>query len=247
MYVIRKTKDWVISATPSWKTSAYIFIFLPLFLWVIFWYSFITNKDDTWILTIIFVYLLFLTCFYVWIKMYIKDIKINKLKSYKKTWWWIVKKLKITSIEQYYISWEDNSSWFDWHYIEIQEWDKIYCSNAFEWGTYQWTSLRELKKIYKHYWFEYNEKNKNNVIREIENKIFKNKLESHDDWFLKGFSKIMDANIDEKLLNTVKEWYIIPHIEINWHKISVWDTIDVYIDPKDEKNYWVDIDFLFDK
>lgn len=247
MYIIRKSKNWIISATPSWKTSAYIFIILSLLFWAIFWYYYITDKDNIWIWTIIFISLILLLCFYIWIKIYINDSKISKLKWYKKIWWWILKKLKITSIEHYYDPWDENSNWFDWHYLETQEWDKFYCSNAFEWGKFYWTSLEELKKIYKYYWFEYDEKNRNNVIRSIENEILRNELESKDDWFLKSHSKRMDAGIDKKRLNTVKKWYIIPHIEVNWHKISVWDTVDVYIDPNDDKNYWMDIDFLFDK
>ena len=194
-----------------------------------------------------YILIILLLCFYVWIKIYISDTKINKLKWYKKTWWWISKKLKITSIERYYDPWDKNSNWFDWHYLEAQEWDKIYCSNAFEWGKFHWTSLEELKKIYKYYWFEYDEKNKNNVIRKIESEILKNELEAQADWFLKAQSKRMNVCIDKKRLDAVKKWYIIPHIEINWHKISVWDTVDVYIDPNDDKNYWMDIDFLFDK
>ena len=248
MYIIRKTNNWSITAIPSWRTISYVFIFLPLIFLSIFFITIFFDKDDnTWIWIILFFSLFSWICCFIWIKMYINDMKIKKLKTYKKTGKWTIKKLKITSIENYYDTWDSENKWFNWYYLEAKEQDTIYCSNAFEGGIFYWTSLEELKKIYKYYWFEYNDKNKNNVLRVIENEIAKNESEAQYDWFLKGFSKKMDVNIEKNWLDTVKKWYIVPHIEINWHKISVWDTIDVYIDPDDEKNYWMDIDFLFDK
>lgn len=35
-------------------------------------------------------------------------------------------------------------------------------------------------------------------------------------------------------------------MEYNWIFIHIWDVFDVYIDPKNPKSYWVDIDFLIE-
>ena len=55
----------------------------------------------------------------------------------------------------------------------------------------------------------------------------------------------MDKLIKEKWV--IESWNISQYWEVNWNKVSVWDTVDVYIDSNNPEIYWVDIDFLFDK
>jgi hypothetical protein len=46
------------------------------------------------------------------------------------------------------------------------------------------------------------------------------------------------------------DWWVCNRnkcMEYNWIFIRIWDTFDVYIDPENSKNYWVDIDFLMEK
>jgi hypothetical protein len=34
-------------------------------------------------------------------------------------------------------------------------------------------------------------------------------------------------------------------MEFKWHKIHIGDKVNVYIDPENQKNYWIDTDFLY--
>ena len=66
------------------------------------------------------------------------------------------------------------------------------------------------------------------------------------------FVKIKDINAVYYSLayfkwKIIESWNIPQYWEVDWNKVSVGDSVDVYIDPNNPEIYWVDIDFLFDK
>lgn len=241
MFRIRKSGRRTIVSSCPWKWWRYI-----LFFWIIIilWsFYFFIIKNYT-ISEIIGWLLLWLIISIVWFFCYRIDRKTVNAKDLKKTWLWILKKVKITSIEHYHSVWDD---WFDWDYLQANEWTNIYCSDGFNWGTIKWTSIDMLKDIYRDYWFAYNEKHKIDVLKWIDKHIEECRIQMQYSWFFKRLWSKVILNSYKHAKEIVENWYIPPTLEINWHKISVWDTVDVYIDPKNERNYWMDIDFLFDK
>ena len=44
-------------------------------------------------------------------------------------------------------------------------------------------------------------------------------------------------------LNIANEWPITPYLICNGHKISVWDPVDVFVNPDNPKEYYFDLDF----
>lgn len=251
MYRIRKNSNWWISASSGGKIWWIILIVFSLF-WSISYISsevdFSNISDSVNILRLVQA-LFSIPFLIIWIKLYKKAKKMDKAKNFKKTGWWILKKVKITSIEHYENSWNDNSKWFSWYYAEAKEWDMIYCSDAYSKWHRWWTPISILKEIYRSYWYEYdeNETHKQDVLREYDKQIAEKKFEAENGWFFKKLIAKWWLFFTKWQREIIEKWYEPPYREVDWKRITVWDTIDVYIDPDDEKNYWMDIDFLFDQ
>ena len=243
-YIIRKTENSISSS--SWNRWGWCFVFFLFWLPLLFWsiYGVIA-----WNLSIIegagifFIWLIFLI---TWFRRLRNGAKMSNIKNLKNNWWWIIKKVKITWIQSYHHSWGENGSFFNWYYLEAKEWNIIYCSEAFEWGELieQTPEIEWFEEVYKDYWFEYNENYKEDVLNAIDKRIEEQQYILQNSWFFKRIGAKMLLSAAEVAKERVEIWYIPPQLEINWSTISVWDTVNVYIDPEDEKNYWMDIDFL---
>jgi hypothetical protein len=62
-------------------------------------------------------------------------------------------------------------------------------------------------------------------------------------WFFKKIWLNQDIKIMKKYIDIANEWPITPYLVINWHKISVWDSVDVFVNPEKSSEYYVDLDF----
>ena len=258
MYRIRKSSNWVISASSGGKTWWIIFIIISLLRF--FWYvlsrvnfSNLSNLFDlsnlSKLITEILPGLSAIPFLLIWIWRYKKEAKMDRAKGLKITGWWILKNVTVTSIEHYETSWDDDSSWFSWYYVEAREWDMVYCSDAYSKWRRWWTSISILKELYRSYWFEYdeNETHKQDVLREYDKRVSEKEFDAENGWFFKKLIAKWWLFFSKWEREKIEKWYEPAYREVNWHRITVWDTVDVYIDPDDEKNYWMDIDFLFDK
>ena len=110
-----------------------------------------------------------------------------------------------------------------------------------------WTSLDELESLYAKYWFTYDEKQgqKEDFLRRLDELIAEKEYELENSWI---FSKIAKAKKCAELKvdkTTISLWFIQPYWQIDDKKVTVWDMVDVYIDPDKPERYWVDTDFLF--
>lgn len=254
MYRIRKSPNGLISASSGGKIWWIIFIIVSLFWAVCFILpeinpsnpSNLSNLSD---LSRLLPALFPIPFLLVWIWWYKKEAKINKVKKFKKIGWWIIKKVKITSIEHYETSWSDDSKWFSWYYAEAEDWDMIYCSDAYSKWYIWWSPIPMLKEIYHSCWFEYNEKetHKQDVLRELDKRTAEKQYDAETWWFFKKIIAKWWLFSIKGQKEIIEKWYEPQYREVNWHRLTVWDIVDVYIDPNDEKNYWMDIDFLFDK
>ena len=250
MYRIRKSPNGWISASSGGKTWWIIFIIFSLLFALCFILSEVdfSNPFNLSNLSGLLPALFSIPFLLIWIRWYKKEAKIDKVRKFKKTGWWIIKKVKITSIEHYESSWDDNSKWFSWYYAEAKNWDMIYCSDAYSKWHIGWTPILMLKEIYHSYWFEYdeNETHKQDVLREYDKRTAEKQYEAETGWFFKKLTAKWLLFLTKGQKEIIEKWYEPPYREVNWHRIKVWDTVDVYIDPEDEKTYRMDIDFLFD-
>ena len=188
------------------------------------------------------VMILFVISTIIWIFSIRNPLKIMKVKKYKENWLWEVKLLKVTAIKQ---DWEQHV-----YYAEAKDGDIIYCSNGyFEWDMW-WIPRERMEEIYRKYWFEFdeNETYKQEVLGEIDRRIEELQYETkNNEWYFKNQITKYTLYTDKKEKNIVEEWYEPAYWEVDWHRITVWDTVTVYIDPENPKYYWMDIDFLFEK
>ena len=51
----------------------------------------------------------------------------------------------------------------------------------------------------------------------------------------------------KKYIDMANEWPVDPYLMCNGHKVSVWDIIDVFVDPGNPELYYFDLDFTKEK
>jgi len=233
---------WIRKAQWWWNSIKSIIFFIIICILFIIPLSFFIW--ETWFLIPILWLGIFLI---IWIISLYKELKIFKVKKYKGNWWWIVKQLTVTWIKTDIRKWEGYSTTY--YYIEAKKLDDVYYSSEHSvwkiWGT----SVQMLNEIYQKYWFEFDEKetHKQDVLRECDRRILEEKCELESEWMIRRVISewwIMSMQGQRKI---VEKWYEPEYWEVNWHRITVWDTVTVYIDPDNPKYYRVDIDFLFNK
>ena len=158
-----------------------------------------------------------------------------------------MRRLKVSNINEHKLSSKGGST--DLYYVEVKDGDKIYYSNAYKKWEIKWISNEELRNIYESYWFQYdeNQTKKREVLNEID-RIISEKQREMDNWrWFKKISAEWYLDITKEDREKVESWYIPTYWQVEWNRISVWDMVDVYINPDKPDIYWVDIDFLFDK
>ena len=189
-------------------------------------------------------YILIWVSFIVIIRILLDNkLKIIKMKKYKKNGNWELRKLEVTWIKK------RSTKQYDEYYLEVKDGNTTYYSESY-WGwKVWWVSIWFISDIYKKYWFEFDEKetHKQDVLRECDMHIEEKKYESENEGFFKKLLLKWKLILIENQRNIIEKWYQPQYWEVNWHRITVWDTVDVYFDPNNPENYRVDIDFLFDK
>jgi hypothetical protein len=245
-YILKRGKKWNIYHVLWWFYMPISYIISS----IMFAGISIISLEDAWNdAPPIWFFVIFILAFlFLWIQWLIENIKLRKVKNFKRNWGWIVKKLKVSDISTCRISRGKGGS-IDVYYIEIKDWDNIYYSNAYKRWEINWTSVKELKELYESYWFHYdeNQTQKKEILQEIDRLIAETQYEI-DNWgFLGNISRKRKLAATKEDRVKIEYWYISPYWQVEWNRISVWDMVDVYINPDKPDNYWVDIDFLFDK
>ena len=241
--IVRKSPDWKVSLQVWWVVwPAVIFMavwiimsVITVLLWGVSLGEFLKKA--------IFLYIYFAICITILVNGFCR----SKAKKYKRNWKWIMKKLKVTAIGRTFSGWKTGT--FDWYYVEAKDGNIFYCSMACDKWDVWWISIEVLENIYETYWYHFDmeEKCKQAVLRECDRRISEKEYQLDNGWALENLVvkwEIFNMKSQRKL---VERGYEPQYREIDWRRITVWDSVDVYIDPKNEKNYWMDIDFLFDK
>lgn len=171
----------------------------------------------------------------------------RKKKKLKYEWTWILKKTKVSVVGERYVSWDEDSSWYYLSRLELKDetWN-IYKSECFKDIEHGWRTEEEMKKKYDG--IIYDLADKDNAIKQLNDNLYRLEMELQDNpWFFKKMWLKKDIKAMKKYIDIANEWPITPYLVLNWHKISVWDSIDVFVNPDKPSEYYVDLDFTKDK
>ena len=199
-------------------------------------YSF---TDIIWYIVVEWILLIFL---WTWVYAYLRKRKAKKLKY---EWVWIVKKTKVFKIWEKYESWDDYSYYLYRLESKDETWN-VYCSEDFKDAEHGWRTLEDM--IIKYDGEIYDLWTKDVAIKKINENIQRLETElQNNPWFFKKIELKKDIEAMKKYIDIANEWPIDPYLVCNGHKISVWDSIDVYIDPENPNLYYFDLDFTKEK
>ena len=244
-YILKRGKKWNIYHVTWWYFIPMSYLFTSLTFAVILLLMLGDNLED--IESLLFFIIFIIAFLFFWLQWLIENIKLSKVKNFKCNGWWIVKKLKVDDICTYKVTTKNKT--IDVFYVKVKDWNNTYFSNAYKKWEINWTSHEELKETYKSYWFHYDEDQtkKREILQEIDRIIAETQFEI-DNWgFFGNISRKRNLAATKEDREKVEYWYIPPYWQVEWNKISVWDMVDVYINPDKPDIYWVDIDFLFEK
>lgn len=177
---------------------------------------------------------------YLWVLDYLKKRKAKKLKY---EWTWIVKKTKVFKVWERYESWYEDSSWYYVYRLESKDenWN-IYESDEFKNADHGWRTLEQMVRKYDG--IVYDLWNKDEAIKQINDNIHRIESElSNNPWFLKKIKLNIELKEMKEYMKIADEWPITPYLFCNGHKISVWDSVDVFVNPENPKLYYFDLDF----
>lgn len=175
----------------------------------------------------------------------------QELKKLKYEWMWISKKVIVFDIGKRYVSWDSESFWYNLYRLEAKdENDKIYKSEEFSdefmYAKRWWRTLKQM--LIKYDGVLYDLWKKDESIKQINDNIHRLEMELQDNpWFFKKRELKWDIKAMKKYIDIANEWPITPYLEVNWHKISVWDSIDVFVNPENLNEYYFDLDFTKEK
>lgn len=189
---------------------------------------------------LLFILLFWGIIIFLYLRKYLHD---NKLRRLKYEWIWVMKKTKVMAIWKRYAKWDSRYSPFYVYRLEsVDENGNIYKSKEFEYVNHWWRSLEEMVKKYDG--VIYDLWNKEVAIKQIEDNIqhLQTALESNP-WFFKKMWLKKDIKAMKNYIDIANEWPINPYLVCNGHKVSVWDSIDVFVDPENPSLYYFDLDF----
>ena len=154
-----------------------------------------------------------------------------------------MKKAIVSVVGERYVGWDEDSSWYYLYRLEAKDdnWN-IYKSDEFKNVENGWRTVEEMKKKYDGVVYDLSDKD--NVIKQLNDNLNRLEMElQNNPWFFKKIWLNQDIKIMKKYIDIANEWPITPYLVINWHKISVWDSIDVFVNPDKPSEYYVDLDF----
>ena len=154
-----------------------------------------------------------------------------------------MKKTTVSAVREKYVSWDEGSSWYYLYRLEAKDdAGNVYRSEDFKNAEHWWRTLEEMVKKYD--WVVYDLWNKDVVIKQLNDNLNRLEMElSNDPRFFKRKEIERDIESLKKYIDIAKEWPVDPYLMCNWHKITVWDSIDVFIDPENPELYYFDLDF----
>ena len=244
-YMIKKFGNWI-RAIPVYFSSLIpiLYILAPIIFIIVMYLDY--NKwefDGDFVMAVFFLWLLI-----VYGIILLKEIlKLKNVKNYKLNWWWMVKKVKVTSIQKTRANKGGKWNYVDVYYVEAEDSGIIYHSNGYAKWVLLWTSVEQLQLLYAKYWYIFNESHdqKDEILRKLDESIAEKEYEVENAWFISKMTKWKELSKLKEDREVISYWYIAPYWQIDDKKVTVWDMVDIYLDPDKPERYRVDIDFLF--
>lgn len=245
-YIIKKSRFWKNPVPMYWWIFLPIaYIIMPLIMLIPIYSDYIQGIDlDKYDFMLMMIFLL---CFAIyWIYLLIEAVNQKWLRNLKRNWWWVIKKAKVKSIEKIKAN---RGKWYkiDVYYIEAEDWGDIYYSYGYTKWEVLWTSASDLQLLYGKYWFTFdeNQSQKESLLKKLDEMIAEKEYEMENSWFISKITKGKNLWKLKEDRATISTGYIPPYWQIGENKVTVWDIVDVYINPNNPEKYRVDIDFLF--
>ena len=131
----------------NWAFSQILVIFVVM--WIVFFIIWFTvdylPTELSKVVTILWYLWLWII---IWIFFLVQAIKTFKIKKSKINWEWIKESLRVISIKEYV----DKQSLFFWFYVEVTDWDKVYCSDAYDLLMKEWIDSESNSQYRKINW-----------------------------------------------------------------------------------------------
>lgn len=236
---------WVVAVI---KGIYYWIVFLPIV------YDGFQSWELKWALPILiiwFVLLMFILFVFVflgtWLSVLVMCIKwwINLLKKQKikrnKEW---MRKIdaKVVSFELCGEVNKNGEHASSVYYFTASDWLEKYDSEEFDaivtWRCWNIKETLELMEIH------YNPQSKEDIIRALNERLQTIEIGLQETSWIKETLLRWAYAATQQVKKDLESW-IIPYMEFKWHKLSIGDKVEVYIDPKNPKNYWIDTNFLY--
>ena len=128
------------------------------------------------------------------------------------------------------------------YYFKASNWVDIYNSEEFK-AQLTW-SCWDIEERLKLMQIPYNPKKPKNSLKALDDRLKAIETEIQQHSWPKNQILMVAHNITQQTKERLESWEI-PYITFKWHKLSVGDQVDIYIDPKDPMNYRIDTDFLY--
>lgn len=224
------------TSSKSWLTVWILTGLLFTVVWSAVLYNGIQQWEPQWaVLLMIWMWLLI---FIVCIKWYINLIKKKRIKKNKE----LMRKVdaKVTWFEAWNVNQETHTPTS--YYFNASDWIETYSSEEFHANVIWWCG--DISESIRLMQIPYDPARPEDTIRALNERLnqIEVELQQHS-WpkaLLLRWAYAATQNAKERL-----ESWQIPYMEFKWHKLSVGDHINVYVDPQDQKNYWIDTDFLY--
>lgn len=178
--------------------------------------------------------------------------KKGKIIKHIKDWTIVIKTVKINSFEYHYES-DSDWHWSSWYYIQFSDWKNNFKTDLLTTSKLFGVNKLEEDGFYEKYMIPFTPEDTKRMERNIEDKIQQLESEIEYSWFLTKQKIKIDIQIlkeRKKLLEDyrledyrleVYDWVSISGHSENIKTFHIWDECKIYIDPEDEKNYFIDL------
>ena len=157
-------------------------------------------------------------------------------------WGWIIKKTRLYRIEQVQHKWDNESVLYSeyWLFTEDAQWNKYMSERYRDLEYHAWRKVEQMKASYN--WSVYDLSRTEQSIKQIHWNIarIETELAANPDYW-KKLQLEKDLRKMKEFLAIINEWPSSTYVIIDWKRYTIWNIINVFIDPNNANNYHLDI------
>jgi SH3-like domain-containing protein len=156
--------------------------------------------------------------------------------------WWNVKKTMLYRIEEVKHNWENDTVLYSeyWLFTKDSQWNKYMSERFRDLEYHPWRKLEDMKVSYG--WVTYDLSRTEQSMKQINWNIarIETELLANPEYWKRVLLEKELSKMKE-FLSMINEWPSSSYVVIKGKKYTIWDIVKVYIDPFNEKNYYLDI------